>query len=125
MSAAEPAPTPPPGPREHSVGAQVIRFAPRDGRGRRSGTKATTMTSGPDHDVPDDSLRRLAEHLELTYNAADLTLTDQRTAAAFGIAMDIAVTVTAGALAQGLIGDEQQEALAALLAGTKEAVPLV
>lgn len=83
------------------------------------------MTSGPDHDVPDASLRRLAEHLELTYNAADLTLTDQRTADAFRTAMDIAVTVTAGARAQGLIGEEQQEALAALLTGTKEAVPLI
>ena len=83
------------------------------------------MTSGPDQDVPDDSLQRLAEHLELTFNAADMTLTDPRTAAAFRTAMDIAVTVTAGAHAQGLIGDEQREALAALLTGTKEAVPLV
>ncbi|MFF1358710.1 hypothetical protein [Streptomyces sp. NPDC058297] len=83
------------------------------------------MTSGPDHDVPDTSLNRLAEHLELTFNAADLTLTDQRTAAAFRTAIDIAVTVTAGARAQGLIGEEQQEALAELLVGTKEAVPLI
>ncbi|MFD8777478.1 hypothetical protein [Streptomyces sp. NPDC059916] len=83
------------------------------------------MTSGPDHTGPDEGRRRFAEHLELTYNAADLTLTDPRTAAAFRTAMDIAVTVTAGALAQGLIGDEQQKALAELLAGTKEAVPLI
>ncbi|MFC9497685.1 hypothetical protein [Streptomyces sp. NPDC056982] len=83
------------------------------------------MTSGPDRDVPDTSLQRLAEHLELTYNEADQTLTDPRTAAAFRTAMDWAVQVMAGAQAQDLIGEEQQKALAALLAGSKEAVPLI
>ncbi|MFI8792614.1 hypothetical protein [Streptomyces sp. NPDC055105] len=83
------------------------------------------MTTGPDQTGPDEGLRRLAEHLELTYNEADQTLTDPRTAAAFRTAMDWAVQVMAGARAQDLIGDEQRKALAALLTGSKEAVPLV
>ncbi|MFE1949963.1 hypothetical protein ACFW9D_05775 [Streptomyces sp. NPDC059524] len=102
--------------------ARIIPLAPRTGR------RATHRSGGagmiPDPEPEGDAaavLAPLTEYLELAYLREHLSLTDPRVLAAFNVAIDAAVTITAGAQAQGIVDAEQQQKLAGLLEGAKQA----
>ena len=86
-----------------------------------------------DHDQTDktgkaageESLRRLAEHVETTFNEADLSLTDDTTAVAFSVTLTLVRGMLEGAQAQGIVDEEQRAELDALFAGVAEVPRLI
>jgi uncharacterized membrane protein YebE (DUF533 family) len=85
-----------------------------------------------DHDQTDKtgkadsgSLRRLAEHVETTFNEAELSLTDDHTVAAFSVTLTLVRGMLEGAQAQGIVDEEQRAELDALFAGVAEIPRLI
>jgi uncharacterized membrane protein YebE (DUF533 family) len=73
----------------------------------------------------DESLRRLAEHVETTFNAEGLSLTDDGTAAAYSVTLTLVRGMLEGAQAQGIVDETQRAELDALFAGVAEAPRLI
>lgn len=128
MSAAEPAdPTMP----ELTTlgGAAVIDFSTRAHAIRRtdSGRRKPMSTPQPDGDPGGGpSLQQqLAEHFEVTFNNHHLTLTDEMTATAWAVTLEIVRGMLQGAEAEGIVDAGQRRELDAMIEGMKGAPRLV
>jgi hypothetical protein len=82
-----------------------------------------TGPGGPD--PSGDPLTDLAEHVETTFNEHGQSLTDQMTAAAYTLTLQIAIGVLEGAQAQGIVDQAQHDELAAMYEGMKSAPHLI
>jgi hypothetical protein len=82
-----------------------------------------TGPGGPD--PARDPRRDLAEHFETTFNEHGQSLTDQMTAAAYTLTLQIVIGMLEGAEAQGIVDPVQHEELAAMVEGMKGAPRLV
>jgi hypothetical protein len=67
----------------------------------------------------------LAEHVEVTFNANRLSLTDVRTARAYDTTLQIVTGMLEGAHAQGIIDQEQQGKLGELFQGMRQAPEVI
>lgn len=67
----------------------------------------------------------LAEHLEMTFNEAHLTLTDDDTAKAFRTTLRIFCGLLEGAHAQGIVDESQHQRLHQIIDGLEGAPDLV
>jgi len=123
MSAAEPAP--PVGALNGAVPAPVIdirrhRRTPAGGRWTMDQPEPTPASGSPGDD-PDTMQRRLAEHLEVTFNDHRLTLTDPDTRKVVGLTLVIVQGLLDGALAKGIVNEGQRDELAVMLDGVASA----
>lgn len=76
--------------------------------------------------VREAALRIVADDMERIFNGAGRrTLTDEETAAVYGITLGIVEHALRGSVASGIITEEQRAELAELLKGLKEAPRLV
>lgn len=117
MSAAEPA-NPPHGAPEAAGGGDVIRLSDRAAARYRpeSATGAYDKPSGA---------QQLTEHMEALFNARGRTLSDRDTAEAYGIALEGVLLMLDGALAEGMVGEEQHRQLHAMVEGMRSAPHLL
>lgn len=129
MSAASPADPGPPamnGPR----GAAVIDIRTRtsrtatEGRGRHVTNPHPSPAPEPGP-APGRAQRELAEHVEMTFNAARMTLTNQKTADAYTLALTVARGLIEGAEAQGVLSETQRRELDRMLEGAAAAPRLL
>lgn len=126
MSAAEPAvPTPPTV--NTSGGAAVYDITmKRAGRHTAAGRwKRMNDTEPGIGSNPADPVRLLADTSEKSFNARGLTLTDDDTAAAYTLTLELVEKALEGAQVQNIIDGTQREKLAALINGMKAAPGLV
>jgi len=72
-----------------------------------------------------DDRQQLADHIEMTFNEQKLTLSDDDTADAFRITLQVVRGLLAGAGAQGIVDERQAERLDALVEGVIGAPDLV
>ncbi|MFF7527284.1 hypothetical protein [Streptomyces pseudovenezuelae] len=72
-----------------------------------------------------DSRQQLADHIEMTFNEQKLSLSDDDTADAYRVTLQIVRGVLAGAGARGIVDDNQLGRLDALVEGMSEAPDLV
>ncbi len=80
-----------------------------------------TPASGSPGDDPETMQRRLAEHLEVTFNDHRLTLTDPDTRKVFGLTLTVVQGLLDGALAKGIVNEGQRDELAVMLDGVASA----
>jgi hypothetical protein len=85
-----------------------------------------------DHDHTDktgnagqESLQRLAEHVEIMFNAEGLSLTDDRTAAGFAVTLTLVRGMLEGAQARGIVDEGQLAELDALFASVADVPRLI
>lgn len=69
--------------------------------------------------------QKLAEHFEITFNHHHLSLTDEMTATAFKVTLEIVRGMLAGAEAEGIIDAEQRSELDVMINGMAGAPRLV
>jgi hypothetical protein len=79
-------------------------------------------SGGPD---PESPLQLLAEHFEATFNHHDLTLTDEPTATAYRVCLQLVRDVLTGAEARGVIDGGQRAELDAMIEGMAAAPGLI
>ena len=72
-----------------------------------------------------ESLARLADHIETTFNTDHLTLADDDTKAAYTITLGIVRGMLKGAHAKGVVNEEQLGTLDAMIEGMLSAPRLV
>lgn len=111
MSAAEPA-NPPPGPEPHSQAASVIHLSMHPAAQQRH--RAERATAADREPSPE---QQLAEHVQGLFSKHGRTLTDKATAETYGITLGVVLAALDGALAQGLVGQEQHRQLRAIYEG--------
>ncbi|MFD8839778.1 hypothetical protein [Streptomyces griseofuscus] len=70
--------------------------------------------------VREAALQLVADDMERIFNRTSRTLTDDETAAVFGITLGIAEHALKGAAVSGIITEDQQRELAAQFEGLKE-----
>jgi len=122
MSAAEPADHTPPaltGAGDAAVIDISTRVSTQAAQGR------WTAVSSPRPDDGSDSRQKLAEHLEMTFNEHRMTLSDDDTATAYTITLDIVRGMLKGAHAKGIVDETQLEQLDALMEGMMSSPRLV
>lgn len=134
MPAADPVHPVPPLRANPADGAAVIDISRRHAgtHTRRGRWDPVSQPPGP-HPGPtpptprgdDLARRRLADHIETTFNAGRLTLTDDDTAAAYRITLRIIGGILDGALAEGIVDEAQRHELGDLIAGLETAPDLV
>lgn len=129
MSAAEPAPQHP-GVNEPGAAAVIDISKKRVGRQTAKGRwkKMTNPAPGTGPGSPEpsgDPRQDLAEHVETTFNEHGQSLSDQMTAAAYTLTLQIAIGILEGAQAQGIVDQDQHDKLAALYEELKSAPRLV
>lgn len=133
MSAAEPAETPTPPVVNATGGAAVIHINKKRakkrptsvGRWKRMGDTEPSMSGQQIPRRLDDPVRQLADSFEKSFNARGLTLTDDNTANAYTVTLDLVAKALEGAEVQGIVDPAQREELAALIDGMKVAPGLV
>lgn len=69
--------------------------------------------------------QQLADHLETTFNHHHLSLTDEMTATAYAVTLEIVRTMLEGAEVQGIIDGEQRTELDIMIKGMAAAPRLV
>jgi hypothetical protein len=132
MSAADPAHTPPqivnaPG------DAAVIDISTRAGRRHTSQRRWEQVgDTVPEPDTPRPrpagahaALAALAERFEETFNEHRLSLTDERTADAYKVTLQLVQGLFDGANAQGIVDDGQHQELSAMVDGVMGAPELI
>jgi uncharacterized membrane protein YebE (DUF533 family) len=67
----------------------------------------------------------LAEHVEITFNAHRLSLTDVRTARAYDTTLQIVTGMLEGAHAEGIIDEAQRGKLGELFQGMRQAPEII
>lgn len=72
------------------------------------------------HDDP-SAEQQLTEHVEALFNKNGRTLSDDDTAQAYQITLDIVLMMMEGALVEGLVGEEQHTTLRGMVQGMKQA----
>lgn len=121
MSAAEPAPTPPP-----LTGAGRAAVIPILDRARRQAGRGPQVTD-TDGLAPGERSAQalLADKLETLFNAEELSLTDERIATAYRVTLEIVRGMLEGALAQGIVDEGQRVELDQILEGMVDVPRLV
>lgn len=123
MSAADPAEPAPPvtlGKRDAAVIDITARSSRTATRGRRR-----PVTDPQPEPGPAGIQQQLAEHFEMTFNHHRLTLTDEMTAAAYGVTLQIVRGILEGTQAQGIITETQRLELDEVIEGMTGAPRLV
>ncbi|MFE4915894.1 hypothetical protein ACFRCX_30795 [Streptomyces sp. NPDC056652] len=107
---------------DHGGGA-VIHISDRFRRPRR--TKASLAPAphpaGDATDPEPSALDHIAYRIQSLFTARDRTLTDNDTAEAYAITLDGVLGLLDGALAEGVLGEEQYQSLRALLEAMRSA----
>lgn len=127
MSAADPVHPTPPSRVNGADGAAVIDISRRSSahttRGRWEKVSHPGRDRHDDHDEPDTggdpslAQQRLADHIETTFNAAHLTLTDDDTKDSYLTTLKVVRGILKSAQDRGIIDDTQLRDLDALMAG--------
>lgn len=124
MSAAEPADPTPPTTMNNQSGAAVIDIStrinkPATGRGKHMSNPQ------PERPAGQSPQQQLADHFETTFNHHHLTLTDEATATAYKVTLEIVRGMLQGAEVQGIVDGEQRAELDAMIKGMAAAPRLV
>ena len=122
MSAAEPADHTPPaltGAGDAAVIDISTRVSTQAAKGRWK-----DMTSPDRPEWPDDRQKQV-ENIEMTFNEAHLTLSDDNTEAAYTITLGIVRNILRGAHARGIVDETQLGLLDAMVEGVMSAPRLV
>lgn len=109
--------------------ADIIDISTRARAARRTETGRRKPVSTPPSGTPGGGQRtpqhELAEHFEITFNHHHLSLTDEMTATAFAVTLEIVRGMLQGAEAQGVVDDEQRLELDAMIKGMEAAPRLI
>ncbi|MEV4975604.1 hypothetical protein [Streptomyces scopuliridis] len=109
---------------DHGTGTgAVIHISDRFRRPRRPKAPLTPAPrpAGPAPEVEPSALDHIAYRVQALFTAHRRTLTDDDTAEAFVITLDGVLGLLDGALAEGVLGDEQHQSLHALLTAMRSA----
>lgn len=128
MSAAESAdrtPAPVTGGRDAAIIDISTRVGRQAAKGRRTVSTPHPGPAGGQH--PQSPQKMLAEHFEVTFNHHGLSLTDEKTATAFTVTLEIMRGMLQGAQAQGIldVDEEQRTELDAMIKGMESAPRLL
>jgi hypothetical protein len=108
--------------------AAIIDISTRKNRpatrgGRKPVSSPTPRPGAGGHgDTPQ---QQLAEHVETTFNHHQLTLTDEMTATAYAVTLQIVRGMLEGAEAQGIVDGEQRTELDVMIKGMAVAPRLI
>lgn len=91
------------------------RLTTRTGRGRR------TPQPAPPESAVDTPQRRLAETAEAFFLAAETSLTDEATAAAYRTTLTLVQLMLDGSRAQDLVGEAEHQHLTGMVNGLRDA----
>jgi hypothetical protein len=109
--------------------ADIIDISTRARASRRPETgrrkPVSTPPSGTPGGTPGTPQAQLAEHFEITLNHHHLSLTDEMTATAFTVTLEIVRGMLNGAEAQGIVDAEQRTELDAMIKGMEAAPRLI
>lgn len=126
MSAADPAPNPPPiaGLAGDAAVINITRAGRRHASQGRWQQMGDTPGTAPDTPEPDQQ-QQLAERFEETFNEHRLTLTDDKAAAVYAVTLDLVRQMLLGAHATGIVDETEREQLDAMMQGLTDIPALV